>query len=61
MTTSPSEWTRDERIRAVLEGRRHLGQQVMELVIQGRGALDEKEMNARFESELPSLIKVEAQ
>ena len=61
MTTSPSEWTRDERIRAVLEGRRHLGQQVMELVIQGRGALDEKEMNARFETELPSLIKVEAQ
>src|SRR5438309_8140416 len=59
MTTSPSEWTRDERIRAVLEGRRHLGQQVMELMIQGRGALDEKEMNARFETELRSLIKVE--
>jgi len=32
---------------------------VMELVIQGRGALDEKEMNARFETELRSLIKVE--
>ena len=61
MTTSPSEWTRDERIRAVLEGRRHLGQQVMELVIQSRGTVDQKEINARFESELPSLIKVEAQ
>ncbi len=61
MTTSPSEWTRDERIRAVLEGRRHLGQQVMELVIQSRGTADQKEINARFESELPSLIKVEAQ
>ena len=61
MTTSPSEWTRDERIHAVLEGRRHLGQQVMELVIQSRGTVDPKEINARFESELPSLIKVEAQ
>jgi exosortase len=61
MTTSASEWTRDERIRAVLEGRRHLGQQVMELVIQGRGALDQNEINARFESELPRLIKVEGQ
>jgi len=61
MTTSPSEWTRDERIQAVLEGRRHLGQQVMELVIQSRGTVDPKEINARFESELPSLIKVEAQ
>src|SRR5207248_11806246 len=31
MATSPSAWTRDERIRAVLDGRRHLGQQVLEL------------------------------
>jgi exosortase len=32
MATAPSTWTRDERIRQVLEGRRHLGQQVMEVV-----------------------------
>jgi exosortase len=61
MTASPSAWTRDERVRAVLEGRRHLGQQVLELVIQGRGAVDVGEINARFESQLPGLIKVEAQ
>jgi hypothetical protein len=27
-----SEWTRAERIRAVVEGRRHLGQQVIEAI-----------------------------
>jgi hypothetical protein len=27
-----SEWTRAERLRAVLEGRRHLGQQVIEVI-----------------------------
>jgi exosortase/archaeosortase family protein len=32
MSGSPSEWTRAERLRTVLEGRRHLGQQVMEVV-----------------------------
>jgi exosortase len=29
---SPSEWTRAERLRSVLEGRRHLGQQVIEAI-----------------------------
>ena len=58
MTTSPSAWTRNERVRAVLEGRRHLGQQVLELIVQTRGAVDVDEINARFESELPGLIKV---
>jgi exosortase len=33
MATAHSTWTRDERIRQVLEGRRHLGQQVMEVVL----------------------------
>jgi exosortase len=32
MTGSPSEWTRAERLRTVLEGRRHLGQQVIEAI-----------------------------
>jgi exosortase len=59
MSTAPSEWTRDERVRAVLEGRRHLGQQVMELVIQGRGAVDESEVNEQFARLVPALIKVE--
>ena len=32
MFGSRSEWTRSERLRAVLEGRRHLGQQVIEAI-----------------------------
>jgi hypothetical protein len=32
MTGSRSEWTRAERIRTVLEGRRHLGQQVLQAI-----------------------------
>lgn len=32
MSGTRSEWTRAERLRAVLEGRRHLGQQVMEAI-----------------------------
>ena len=32
MSGSPSEWTRAERLRTVLDGRRHLGQRVMEVV-----------------------------
>ena len=32
MTGSRSEWTRAERVREVLEGRRHLGQQVIEAI-----------------------------
>jgi hypothetical protein len=32
MSGSRSEWTRAERLRAVLQGRRHLGQQVIEAI-----------------------------
>lgn len=32
MSGSPSEWTRTERLRTVVEGRRHLGQQVIEVI-----------------------------
>ena len=32
MSGSPSEWTRAERLRTVLQGRRHLGQQVIEAI-----------------------------
>jgi hypothetical protein len=59
MTSSASAWTRNERIRVVLEGRRHLGQQVLELIVQTRGAVDVDEINARFASEIPDLIKVQ--
>jgi exosortase len=58
MAGAPSGWSRDERIRAVLDGRRHLGQQVMELILQTRGDSDETEIASRFASELPRLVKV---
>ena len=32
MSGSRSEWTRAERLRSVMEGRRHLGQQVIEVI-----------------------------
>jgi hypothetical protein len=48
-------------MRAVLEGRRHLGQQVMEVIIQGRGETDEKEVETRFTQLVPTLIKLDGQ
>jgi len=60
LASAPSAWTRDERVRAVLEGRRHPGQQVMELIIQGRDATGSDEIERLFASEIPSLIEVDA-
>jgi exosortase len=59
MSGSRSSWTRVERIRTVLEGRRHLGQQVMEFVILSRIPIDLDQVEARFAQALPELIKVE--
>jgi len=59
MGTSPSAWTRSERVRVVLEGRRHLGQQVLEVVIAGRGEIDRQEVEATFAQIAPQLVKVE--
>jgi exosortase len=59
MASAPSDWSRDERVRAVLEGRRHLGQQVMELIIQGRDPLDIDQVNAKFAALIPTLIQVD--
>jgi exosortase/archaeosortase family protein len=58
MTTFASTWTRGERVRAVLEGRRHLGQQVVEFVIQTRGPIEPGQAEARFGEALPQLITV---
>ena len=60
MATSPSNWTRRERIREVLEGRRHLGQQVMEFIVLSRGPTDLDQVEARFARALPQLIKIES-
>src|SRR5437773_7514554 len=48
MATAHSTWTRDERIRQVLEGRRHLGQQVMEVVFVSRDQIPAADAESRF-------------
>ena len=48
MATAHSAWTRDERIRQVLEGRRHLGQQVMEIVFISREPISAADVESRF-------------
>jgi hypothetical protein len=48
MAAAHSTWTRDERICAVLEGRRHLGQQVMEGVFISREPIPAADVESRF-------------
>jgi exosortase len=55
-----STWTRAERLRTVLEGRRHLGQQMMEFIAFTNSPTDADEVNARFAQALPGLIKIES-
>src|SRR5438105_8907815 len=61
MSGSASAWSRSERVRAVLEGRRHLGQQVLELVIQGRGSLNEQQVEAEFARIIPNVVRIESE
>jgi exosortase len=44
----PSRWTRNERISLVVEGRRHLGQQVMEFVLLSGKEMGAEEAEGRF-------------
>ena len=53
MTGSRSEWTRAERLRTVLEGRRHLGQQVIEAIF----VSNESFSSAEAESRLRDLVR----
>ena len=53
MTGSPSEWTRAERLREVLEGRRHLGQQVIGAMFVSNESLS----SADAESRLRDLVR----
>ena len=46
MFGSRSEWTRAERLRTVLEGRRHLGQQVIEAILVSNEPLSAAEAEA---------------
>jgi hypothetical protein len=56
MARGPSEWTRTERARLVAEGRRHLGQQVMEFVISDPKQLSPVEAEDRLAGMLGQLI-----
>lgn len=57
----PSEWSRRERIGLVLEGRRHLGQQVMEFVFLTPNDVKPNEAEGRFAQALPGLIEVDSE
>jgi len=59
MSGSRSSWTYGERFQAVLQGRRHLGQQMMEFVAFSQGPADPTEINTGFAKTLPSLVKVD--
>jgi exosortase len=58
MSGSQSTWTRQERLQAVLEGRRHLGQQVLELVLMAPRRIDTAEAEQEFATLLPGVIKL---
>jgi exosortase len=53
MSGSASEWTRTERVRAVLEGRRHLGQQIIQSILISSDPLPA----AEAESHLRDLVR----
>jgi exosortase len=59
MATASSSWTRPERIRAVLEGRRHLGQQVMEVVfISGSGQVSAADAESRLRDLVSDIVLI---
>ncbi len=59
MATAHSTWTRDERIRQVLEGRRHLGQQVMEVVFMSTGQIPAADAESRFRDLIRDVVSKE--
>ena len=54
-----SEWSRSERVSLVMQGRRHLGQQVMEFVVLSAQSVKPEDAEARFAALLPELVEVE--
>jgi exosortase/archaeosortase family protein len=53
----PSEWSRRERVSLVMEGRRHLGQQVMEFVLLTREEMPAEEAEGRFGAMVAGLVE----
>lgn len=56
MSAAPSAWTRSERLQAVLDGRRHLGQQVMEYLLVELRDTPPREAEEIFAAKVPELI-----
>jgi hypothetical protein len=56
MSGSRSEWTRAERLRTVLEGRRHLGQQVIEAIFISSEPFSAAEAESHLRDLLPDLV-----
>ncbi|MFN2623982.1 MAG: exosortase/archaeosortase family protein [Chthoniobacterales bacterium] len=55
----PSEWSRQERVNLVREGRRHLGQQVMEMVLLTREKVSSEEAETQFGALVQELVEQE--
>jgi hypothetical protein len=53
----PTEWTRRERLNLVAQGRRHLGQQVMELVLMTREEVGAEKAEATFAALVQGLVE----
>ena len=56
VASAPSAWTRSERIQAVKEGRRHLGQQVMEYLLLDSQPITKEEAEERFANTVRELV-----
>ena len=54
---APSEWSRRERIDLVMQGRRHLGQQVMEFVLLTPQELKAQEAETKFAALVPEMVE----
>ena len=54
----PAEWSRRERLSLVTQGRRHLGQQVMEVVVLSRDEMRAEEAEAKFAELVPGIVEV---
>jgi exosortase len=54
----PTQWSRQERLSLVAQGRRHLGQQVMEFVILTREEMRAEEAETQFGALLPNVVEV---
>jgi len=59
MFGSRSEWTRAERLRSVMEGRRHLGQQVIEAIFISTEPFSTADAESHLRDLLPDLVELE--